>query len=231
MAWAPSSAASRAPSPVARRRRVPWEWCSRSDAGDLARWRTWWRRTNIEHFVSFYVLALLALALFCLLASALLEPGAAVGEGLAFLRGEASAIEGRFGAGGRLAFVALGVAVLFSTELAMLDAVARVAADLLALRFERVGLSRLYFAVVWAMIAFGIAVLIAGFVRPLPLLVLSAALNGVVMFLYSGLLLWLNVRSFARPLHPSPLRIAALIGAFAFFGYFSVATLADRLGG
>jgi hypothetical protein len=201
------------------------------DAQDLARWRTWWRRTNVEHFASFYLVTLLTLALFCLLAPALLEPGAPLGEDLDFLRAEAATIEARFGAAARHAFLVLGFAVLFSTELALLDAVARVAADLLVLRLGgRVTISWLYFAVVWAMIGFGIAVLFAGFVQPLSLLVLSAALNAVVMFLYSGLLLWLNWRTFAPPLRPSPLRVAALLVSTAFFGYFSALTLADQLG-
>lgn len=196
---------------------------------DLARWHVWWRRTNLEHFVSFYLLALLTLALFCLLAAALLEPGAAVSEGLGFIRDEADALGGRFGAGARLAFLGLGVAVLFSTELALIDAVARVAADLMAVRTGW-SVSRLYFAGVWGLVAFGIVVLATGFDQPLTLLVLSASLNGVVMFLYSGLLLWLNLGSFRPPLRPSLLRVAALIVATGFFGWFSVLTVADRLG-
>jgi hypothetical protein len=199
---------------------------------DLARWKVWWRRTNIEHFTSFYVLALLSLALFCLLASALIGPDVVLDEGLGFIRAEADSIEARFGAGARGAFLFLGIAVLFSTELALLDAVARVAADLLAIELRgRFGISQLYFASVWTLIAFGIVVLLAGFDQPLTLLVLSAALNGVVMFLYSGLLLWLNWRSFDPPLRPSLARAGALIVCFAFFGYFSVLTIVDRLGG
>ena len=69
----------------------------------------------------------------------------------------------------------------------------------------------LYVTVVWAVIAFGIAVLVAGFDAPYTLLVLSAAMNGVVMFLYSGLLLWLNWTSFAPPLRPSWPRALALV--------------------
>jgi hypothetical protein len=201
---------------------------------NLARWRHWWRRTNVEHFVSFYLLALLSLAIFCLLAAALLTPGTEVAEGFGFIREEAVEIESRFGGGARHVFLLVGVAVLFSTELALLDAVARVAADLLAVgpfRGRGVSLSRLYFGLVWLMVAFGIAVLSAGFHQPLLLLVLSAALNGVVMFLYSGLLLWMNLRSFDPPLRPSPVRVVALVLAFAFFGYFSVLTIADRVGG
>ena len=57
--------------------------------------------------------------------------------------------------------------------------------------------------------------LTAGLDRPLTLIILSAALNGFVMFLYSGLLLWMNWRSFEPPLRPSPLRVVALLSSFA----------------
>jgi hypothetical protein len=201
---------------------------------NLARWRVWWRRANLEHFFSFYLLTLLSLALFSLLAATLLEPGAELGQGLDFIRNEAGAIEDRFGGLGRGLFLATGVAVLFSTELALLDAVGRVTADLLKVAARvhfgrRASLSRLYFAVVWSLIAFGGLVLLAGFDRPLVLLILSASLNGFVMFLYSGLLLWLNARSFSGPLRMHPLRFAALLGSLLFFGYFSVLTLVDQL--
>jgi hypothetical protein len=204
-----------------------------SDARNLARWRVWWRRTNLEHFFAFYVLCLLSLALFCLLAAALLEPGAQVADGFGFIRDEARAVEAHLGAPGRIVFVAVGIAVLFSTELALLDAVARVSADLLKagpFRRTSLGLSWLYFAILWGMIAFGAAVLLSGFDQPLSLIVLSASLNGFVMFLYSGLLLWLNVGSFRGELRPHPVRIAALVGSLLFFGYFSAITLADKLG-
>jgi hypothetical protein len=202
---------------------------------NLARWRVWWRRSNVEHFVSFYLLALISLALFCLLAASLLPPGGEVGPGLEFIHAEALSIDARFGPAARLAFLVTGVAVLFSTELALLDAVGRVTADLLKVALSvhlgvTVSLSRMYFAVVWALIGFGAVVLLAGFDQPLTLLVLSAALNGLVMFLYSGLLLWLNVRSFRGELRPHPVRIAALCLSLVFFGYFSCLTLLDRLG-
>jgi len=197
-----------------------------------ARWRVWWRRTNAEHFASFFLLCLLSLALFCLIAATLLGD-APVADGLGFIADEAAALETRFGPGARNLFLAVGVAVLFTTELALLDAVSRVAADVLKqgiLPGTRWSLSQLYFAVVWSLIAFGIAVLWAGFDQPLTLLILSATLNGFVMFLYAGLLLWMNTTSFSGPLRPGPLRIAALVGAILFFGYFSVLTLVDQLG-
>ncbi len=199
---------------------------------NLARWRVWWRRTNMEHFLSFYLLCLLSLALFCLLAGTLLEPGASVSEGFGFIRDEARELERRFGPMGSGVFLGLGIAVLFSTELALLDAVARVAADLLKVGYfgsHPVSVSRLYFGVVWAMIAFGILVIASGFDQPLLLIVLSASLNGLVMFLYSGLLLWMNWTSFRGPLRPHPIRLLALLGSLVFFGYFSARTLAVQL--
>ena len=59
---------------------------------NLARWHVWWRRTNLEHFLCFYVLALLSLALFCLLAATLLGTDGNPGADFEFLAAEADAI-------------------------------------------------------------------------------------------------------------------------------------------
>jgi len=202
---------------------------------DLARWRTWWRRANLEHALSFYLLCLLSLVLFCLITHALLGEGHGGGEGLGFIRDQADGLGERFGPSARHAYLWAGVAVLFSTEIGILDAVTRVAVDLLKVRWllddERFSPSRLYFAVLWSLIGFGVLVLAVGFERPFELIVLSASLNAFVMFLYSGLLLWLGLRVFRGPLRPGPVRIVALAAAFLFFGYFSLLTLADQLGG
>jgi hypothetical protein len=204
-----------------------------ASASNLASWRVWWRRANLEHAISFYLLCFLSLALFCLLTYALLGTGAPVSEGFGFIRDEAAAIEARFGTIARHGFVWAGIAVLFSTELALLDAVSRVAADLVKVTFlrghERWTLSRLYFVLLWGFIGFGFVVLASGLDRPLQLLVLSSSLNAFVMFLYSGLLLWLNWTAFRGPLRPGPIRVLAVCGAFAFFGYFSLVTFGDLL--
>jgi hypothetical protein len=207
---------------------------------NLARWRTWWRRANVEHTLSFWLLCLVSLCLTCLITFSLLSPGAAVGEDFAFLADQAARLAQRFGEPARHAFLAAGVAVLLSTELALLDAVSRVAADVIHVsashasagwlrRVGALGLSRTYFGIVWALVGFGCAVIAWGLHQPLALIVLSASLNAVVMFLYSGLLLWLNLRSFRGPLRPGPLRIAALLGALAFFGWFSALTVVAEL--
>jgi hypothetical protein len=204
-----------------------------TDAPSLERWDLWWRRANVEHAISFYLLCVLSLALLCTITAELLEVGAPVADGFGFIRDQGHALAARFGRGSETVFFASGIAVLFSTELALLDAVTRVVADVihasLLRESQRWTLSRIYFAVLWSFIGFGVLVLMAGLDQPLTLLVLSASLNAGVMFLYSGLLLWLNLSAFRGALRPRPVRILALVVSLVFFGYFSALTLADRL--
>jgi hypothetical protein len=199
-------------------------------AQNLSRWRVWWRRANIEQFTSFYLLCLISLTLFCLLTHALLADGAVTGKGLDFIAVEADTLEQRFGGWARHVFVWTGITVLLTTELGVLDAVTRVTVDVIKVTFlrdsERWTTTRLYFVVLWGLILFGIVVLLLGMDQPMQLLIISAVLNAGVMFLYSGLLLWLGLTTFKPPLRPSPLRIAALGFSFCFFGYFTVVTLA-----
>ncbi|MAG55432.1 MAG: hypothetical protein CMJ83_03995 [Planctomycetes bacterium] len=202
---------------------------------ELVRWRTWWRRTNLEHFFSFFLLCLVSLCLFSLVARALLGTGADIGEGFSFIHEQGRVLEERFGAWARHAFLWGGVLVLFSTEFALLDAVSRVAADAAKATWSRgleaVPLSRIYFVTLWTLIGFGIVVLLLGFDKPLALLVMAATLNGFVMCLYSALLLVMNLRAFRGELRPHPVRLVVLGGACAFFGWFCVLTLIDKLGG
>jgi len=51
--------------------------------------------------------------------------------------------------------------------------------------------SRLYFVTVWLEIVFGSVILLSGVTQPIVLLVIAASLNGLVMFVYSILLIQL----------------------------------------
>jgi vacuolar-type H+-ATPase subunit I/STV1 len=80
------------------------------------------------------------------------------------------------------------------------------------------------------MIAFGVAVLLAGFDQPLTLVVLAAALSGVVMWIYSALLILINRRFMPEPLKIRGVRLVALIWAFGLFGVLSVIVIIDQFG-
>jgi hypothetical protein len=79
----------------------------------------------------------------------------------------------------------------------------------------------MYFLVVWSTIAAGSIILLSGFNQPLFLLVVSACLNGMVMFVYSILLIQLNRRGLPPALCVRGLRLGMLIFATLFYGFFS----------
>lgn len=125
----------------------------------------------------------------------------------------------------------MGIAILLTTELGVLDAVSRIGADILKVNYLRENprwpLGRLYFLLLWTMILTGSAILLASsafpdFKQPLFLLKTAAAMNGGVMMIYSLLLLYLNTKILSRSLSISPLRFVAMVWACAFFGYFTI---------
>ena len=135
-------------------------------------------------------------------------------------------------------FLWMGIAILLTTELGVLDACTRISTDIIKVNWLRENQkwtdSRLYFVLLWVQIGVGCLIILLGLVvpslsQPIVLLVLSASLNGGVMLIYSALLLWMNNRILGEKLRMRPLRFVAIIWACAFFGYFSVITLKNQL--
>ena len=206
---------------------------------NMRRWRDWWRAANIEHFFSFYLTCVVSLMLLALISYSLfygpdgqLLPGMEqFGGGMDFIWGEANLIQSRFsnqlvGNALRMLFLVMGMALLFTTELGVLDAAARISADIIKINVLRENprwtLARLYFFILWAEILLSVVILAVGFSEPLYLLKMSAAMNGMVMCIYGMLLLYLNLKIMPRSLAITPLRFVAMVWACAFFGYFSL---------
>ena len=122
--------------------------------------------------------------------------------------------------------------VLYSTNLAVLDMVGRVTADVLKTGRWRTARpwseSRLYFVTVWAEIIFGSIILLSGVTQPLVLLVIASSLNGLVMFVYSCLLIQLNRRTLPREIGLRGGRLVAIGWAVLFYGFFSAILLWDQ---
>lgn len=209
---------------------------------NLARWQRWWRAANIEHFFSFLMTCLICLCLLSLIAHSLLydEPGRlkpgmeAFGKGMNFVWAEATALAAMpQGYWMKPVFLLVGVAVLLTTELGVLDAVARIATDIVKVNYLRDRpdwtASRLYFVFLWTEILLGSAILVAGLKEPLRLLTIAAASNGAVMFLYSLILLYMNSKILSRRLSISPVRFVALVWSCAFFGYFTFQALRNLI--
>ncbi|MFI4848307.1 MAG: Nramp family divalent metal transporter [Gimesia chilikensis] len=203
------------------------------------RWKQWWRAANIEHFFSFFLTCLACLVLLSLISYSLFyeangqlrEDMGKFGEGLNFIWGQAMLLEAKLGNTFKLLFLLMGVAILLTTELGVLDATARISADILKVNYlrenEHWSLSKLYYFFLWGEILLGSAILLYGsinphFSQPLFLIKTSAAMNGGVMFLYSMILLYMNSKILSRSISTSPLRFVAMVWAAAFFGYFSL---------
>ncbi|NUS00303.1 MAG: Nramp family divalent metal transporter, partial [Kribbellaceae bacterium] len=82
---------------------------------------------------------------------------------------------------------------------------------------------------VWGLVAFGIIVLLAGLTQPLVLLIISACTAGTMMFVYSGLLWWMNSRALPEAIRITTWRTAVLGFSFLAFGFLAVFTLIDQL--
>ncbi len=203
---------------------------------NLSRWKRWWRAANIEHFFSFFVTCVVCLALLSLISYSIFygedgrwKPGMEnFGEKMNFIWGEATVLGGMDG--GRflqVAFLLMGTAILLTTELGVLDVFARISADIVKVNWlrddDRWSLSKLYFLFLWGEIALGVFILaVLRIHEPLVLIVLSASMQGIVMFVYSILLLWLNNKILPAPIRMSLVRKLAILWSALFFGYFSV---------
>ena len=155
---------------------------------NMRRWRGWWKAANREHFVTFYLLSVFSLMLLSLIAYATARQTPGLEKGLGFIRVESGFIGAEHGAFWGHAFRWMGIGILLTTALGLLDACARISADIIKTNWLRTHVSwsksRLYFLMLWGQIAFGCAIMLTPYNQPIALLVLSASLNGGVMLIY-----------------------------------------------
>jgi len=123
----------------------------------------------------------------------------------------------------------IGAFSLFAAAMGIVDYTSRLAADVLKTSYLRsMSESKIYFALVWGLIAIGCVILLVGFDQPLVLLVISACVGGGMMFIYSFLLLVLNRRVLPEAIRIRSYRVAALVWSVLLFGVFSVLTVWEQ---
>ncbi len=196
-----------------------------SDEENLRRWRGWWRVANQEQFWFFFVLGFLSIVILAVLTAATVF-GQDVGEGFDFIRAEGEVLGERVAPWFQTFFYLTGTVVLFSTNLGVLDHVGRVIADILKINWlrdsQRWTESNLYFTIVWAEIILGSIILLFAIDQPLVLLVIASSLNGIVMFIYSILLIQLNRKALPEAIKIRGVRLWAMAWSVLFFGYFTI---------
>ncbi|RBQ19522.1 hypothetical protein DP939_12245 [Spongiactinospora rosea] len=203
------------------------------DEPNLARWRGWWRVANTEQLVSFVLITVVTITVMSMLAHATVF-GREVANDVTFLHVEGEVLNRRTGWFGTFFWI-IGAYSLFAAALGILDYMGRLVSDSLKVTYlaasTRWSESALYVAVVWALIAIGGVVLLAGFDQPLALLIVSAVVGGFMMFLYSGLLVILNRRALPREIGLRGYRLVVMGLIFLFFAFFAALTIIDRIRG
>jgi hypothetical protein len=190
---------------------------------NLHRWGKWWRVANLEHFVLFFLLGFIVIAILSALSAATVFE-MDLGQGLDFIRSEGQAL-GRIGPWLRNLFWVTGAVILFSTNLGILDHLGRLIADIVKSNWlsgrSAWTESKLYVIVVWVEIVVGSMILLLAFEAPLLLMVIAGSIGGVVMFVYSALLIRLNRRALPQAIRLRGLRLWAMVWAVLLFGGFS----------
>lgn len=199
----------------------------RQDEENLGRFRDWWRVANLEQLLSFWLLTILSIFILSLVAYQTVFNREVPGSGdLVFIQGMGDALKQDVGGWFGTLFWVVGGAGLLLTALANVDYPCRIVADVLKTVYlkdsERWSESKIYAISVWVLVLCGCAIILAGFNQPLVLLVVSAALSGVAMFVYTILLVVLNRRALPKAIRLSGFRLGAMIFAACFYGYFSL---------
>jgi hypothetical protein len=193
---------------------------------NMARWRSWWRFANIEQAFSFVLVTVVTIALTSLLAHSTLFGQADLPNDVSFLRIEAQELRRTVAPWFGILFLAVGAFALFGTAMGIIDYTSRLAADVLKSTYKPAASeSRIYFWLVWGMVALGCTILLAGISQPIPLLIVSASMAGTMMFLYSFLLIALNRRMLPAAIRIGPWRTAALVWSTLMFGSLAALTI------
>lgn len=194
---------------------------------NMRRWRAWWKVTQTEHFLTF-VLGLLIVTTATSSVAREYAAGTDVGAIAMWLDVIIPELSGP------VAFFLYGVLfiALFSTQYALTEVFIRNGVDIL---YEGIGrergwnLGRTFWGILTFFVAWGIAIIGLQLSQPFILLVIGAAIAGVMMWPYNALTIILNVTRLPEHVQPGWARIVAMWWAVAFFGYFSVLLIASQL--
>lgn len=195
----------------------------------LSRWRSWWRFANREQLYTFVLITFISILFTSLLAYSTVYGRDDLPNGIGFLEIEGNVLSETVGSWFGTFFWIVGAFSLFAAALGIVDYTSRLVADVLKTSYvRRATESMLYFAVVWVLVLVGCVIVLAGFAQPLILLVISACVGGVMMFIYSGLLMVLNRRVLPEQIKIRGGRLAVLGWSVALFGVLSVLTIIDQ---
>jgi len=200
---------------------------------NISRWKGWWRVTNWEQFLTFFLFTVVSIFVMSALAYSTLF-GQNAGQDFEFIRAEGEALRERVGAWFMVFFWLTGTVALFSTNLAVWDQVSRISADAMKANWLQENRfwseSKLYATIIVFLLVFSVGVLVSGLTQPVVLLVIVSVLSGITSFIYCALIIQLNRFSLPNSIRMGGVRLAVMSVAVLFYGFFFVVTVLDLLG-
>ena len=192
------------------------------------RFADWFRYVVLDQTLYFWFLNTLTVLLFIYGALVVLRPlGKVPAEGT-LIWDEAVVLEQSMGVAGRYLFLLIGLATLFSTQLTLVDGVARSMADILHGTFivgRRVSESAWYAGWAVFMMIFGVVItyfLETHGVSDLGFLFNAAYIGGFAMAVYVPLTLYINLRYLPKSARPGWLNIVMVSAAAVVYGGFAI---------
>jgi hypothetical protein len=200
---------------------------------NLENWQRWWRFANIEQAATFVLITCFTIGFMSMLAYSTVFGKPGLENSIGFLSVEGEALKQAVGPWFGYLFWVIGAYSLFAAAMGIIDYTSRLASDLLAtvyLRGKGVSESRIYFWLVWGLVAFGIFVLLIGVDQPLVLLVISSCVSGTMMAIYGVLLIWMNKRALAPEIRIRTFRTVVIGLSVLFYGVLAVITIIQQGG-
>ncbi len=198
---------------------------------NLARWKAWWYVTNMEHFILF-ALTLIAGAFIMSGMARAYAAGTEKGAIDMWLQEVLPRMGADIGNWSQYAFGVMEWAVLFTTQLGIVDVFVRNSTDVV---FDMIGKRRgwridwIYFWLLTIFVAWGIGIILAQVKKPWILLVIGANIAGIMMWPYSLTTVVANTKMLPKYYQPSWLKILGMWWATGFYGYFSVLVIIDNI--
>ncbi len=200
------------------------------------RFSGWWNYVKKDQLLFFWALNTVTMMLFIFGALAVLHPKGIVPEKGTLIWDEAQVLAEVWGGPGRTIFLLVGVATLFSTQLALVDGVSRSVSDIVYTNFKGARKRTLSW---WYMLIAGIWI-IAGClitfvmeqmgVSELGFLFNAAYMGGFAMALYVPLTLYINRRFLPKFARPGGICTTMMILASLVYVGFAVSSIIWEIG-
>jgi len=200
------------------------------------RFRDWFRYVKVDQTLYFWVLNSVTMLLFIVGSLCVLHPQGIVPAEGTLIYDEAEVLAVVWGKAGRIIFLLVGVATLFSTQLALVDGCSRSLADIVYFNFPKAQKRDLSW---WYMIIAGlwivVGVTLTWFmeqrnITELGFLFHTAYIGGFAMAIYTPLLLYMNQRYLPKSARPGPVCTFFMIVAALVYVGFAVACILWELG-